>query len=188
VAAATEQGVCLLEFADRRGIEAQVEAVRRALRCPAVPGVNAHLRGLEQELREYFAGARTSFSVPLVTAGTPFQEQVWRALRAIPAGATRSYEDIARAIGRPGACRAVGRANGQNRLAILIPCHRVVGADGRMCGYGGGLWRKEYLLDLERQEGAGGAEGARAGGAAGGVVARDVRVAAVHGRVAAAVG
>jgi AraC family transcriptional regulator of adaptative response/methylated-DNA-[protein]-cysteine methyltransferase len=150
VAAATEDGVSMLEFADRRGIEAQIEAMRRATGRPAVPGRNAHLERLEDELGRYFDGALRTFTVPLVTAGTPFQEQVWSALRAIAFGAMRSYDEIARAIGRAGACRAVGRANGQNRLAILIPCHRVVGHDGRLCGYGGGLWRKQYLLDLEQ--------------------------------------
>jgi AraC family transcriptional regulator of adaptative response/methylated-DNA-[protein]-cysteine methyltransferase len=88
--------------------------------------------------------------VPLVTAGTPFQERVWSALQAIPYGETRSYRDQADAIGRPEAVRAVARANGDNRISILIPCHRVIGKDGQLVGYGGGLWRKRHLLELER--------------------------------------
>lgn len=103
----------------------------------------------ERELKEYFAGRRTAFSVPLSMRGTPFQMEVWAALRAIPYGETRSYGELARRIGRPGACRAVGMANHVNPLPILVPCHRVVGADGRLTGYAGGLDVKKYLLELE---------------------------------------
>ena len=103
----------------------------------------------QQELEEYFAGRRTAFSVPLSMHGTPFQMAVWAALRAIPYGETRSYGELARRIGRPGACRAVGMANHVNPLPILVPCHRVVGADGHLTGYAGGLDVKKYLLELE---------------------------------------
>ena len=103
----------------------------------------------ERELEEYFAGRRTAFSVPLSMHGTPFQMAVWAALRAIPYGETRSYGELARRIGRPGACRAVGMANHVNPLPILVPCHRVVGADGHLTGYAGGLDVKKYLLELE---------------------------------------
>ncbi len=89
--------------------------------------------------------------MPLVIRGTPFQERVWRRLLQIPFGETLSYEGLARAVGCPGAQRAVGRANGDNRLAIVVPCHRVVQKDGQLRGYGGGLWRKQFLLDLERR-------------------------------------
>jgi methylated-DNA-[protein]-cysteine S-methyltransferase len=102
------------------------------------------------ELDEYFAGRRTSFDIPLDPRGTPFQRVVWEALRAIPFGKTRSYGDLAAAIGRPKASRAVGAANGQNPIAIVIPCHRVIGADGSLTGYGGGMARKEWLLRHER--------------------------------------
>ena len=95
------------------------------------------------------AGSRTRFEVPLVYPGSPFQRAVWEQLLRIPYGEMRSYEDVAIAVGAPGAQRAVGRANGQNRIAILIPCHRVVNKGGKLCGYGGGLWRKQFLLDLE---------------------------------------
>ena len=104
---------------------------------------------LRRELDEYFAGTRKAFDVPLVAPGTPFEERVWQALRAIPYGETRSYADIAREVGSPAAVRAVGRANGMNRIAVVIPCHRVVNKNGELGGYGGGLWRKRRLLHLE---------------------------------------
>lgn len=102
------------------------------------------------EMDEYFAGTRTAFSVPLAAVGTPFQREVWSALRAIPFGETRSYADVAAAIGKPKAVRAVGAANGRNPLGIVVPCHRVIGADGSLTGYAGGMERKKFLLDLER--------------------------------------
>jgi len=108
------------------------------------------LRDALRQIDEYFLGRRTEFSVPLKTEGTPFQEDVWRALRGIGYGMTASYQDIARTIGRPDAVRAVGAANGANPISIIIPCHRVIGKDGRLTGYGGGLWRKEWLLHHEQ--------------------------------------
>jgi len=149
VTGATADGVCLLEFSDRRMLEAQLESVRRRL-GPVLPGAHPLLDQLRSELAEYFAGTRREFTVPLVYPGTPFQVKVWDALREIPYGETYSYEKLAWAVGAPGAQRAVGHANGQNRLAILIPCHRVVNKDGKLGGYGGGLWRKQLLLELER--------------------------------------
>ena len=106
---------------------------------------------LTDELESYFQGGLTEFSVPLLTPGTDFQRSVWSRLRAIPSGATRSYAEIAAEIGRPTAVRAVARANGDNRIAILIPCHRVIGSDGTLTGYGGGLWRKRRLLEIEQE-------------------------------------
>lgn len=103
----------------------------------------------ERELAEYFAGRRRAFSVPLCLRGTPFQTAVWRALTELPYGETASYGEIARRIGRPGAGRAVGMANNRNPLPIFVPCHRVVGADGKLTGYAGGLEIKEFLLELE---------------------------------------
>jgi AraC family transcriptional regulator of adaptative response/methylated-DNA-[protein]-cysteine methyltransferase len=152
VAAAVDQGVCLLEFADRRMLTTQFLRLRQRLGCIFAPGRNEHLARLEDELARYFAGTLTRFTVPLVRAGSEFQSAVWGELERIPCGETRSYEAIARALGRPKAVRAVGRANGDNRLAIVIPCHRVVRADGSLCGYGGGVWRKRWLLDHERAE------------------------------------
>ena len=149
-AGATSAGICLLEFTDRRMIEAQFTTLRKHFNCAIVPGDNEHLHQLKDELARYFAGSLKEFTVPLVYPGTPFQRRVWEGLLRIPYGETRSYEDLARAIGARGSQRAVGRANGLNRIAILIPCHRVVNKDGQLGGYGGGLWRKHFLLNLER--------------------------------------
>jgi len=149
VAAATDRGVCLLEFSDRRMLEAQAKILSARIGLPALPGAHPHLERLAAELAEYFAGKRRSFEVPVFEPGTPFQERVWAALREIPWGQTRSYAELARAIGDPAATRAVARANGMNRVAILVPCHRVIGADGGLGGYGGGVWRKKRLLEVE---------------------------------------
>lgn len=153
VAGATAAGVCLLEFSDRRMLEAQFAALRKRFSRPVVPGDHPHLTQLRLELDQYFAGTLHQFTVPLQFPGTSFQERVWQKLLTIPYGETRSYEDIACAVGAPKAVRAVGRANGMNRIAIVIPCHRVVNKNGELGGYGGGLRRKQFLLDLERQSG-----------------------------------
>lgn len=149
VAGATADGVCLLEFTDRRMLEGQFATVRKLFDSPVVPGSNEHLEVLKQELASYFTGSLRIFSVPLIYPGTPFQRRVWDRLLEIPYGETRSYEQLATAVGDRKAVRAVGRANGLNRIAILIPCHRVVNKNGELGGYGGGLRRKRYLLDLE---------------------------------------
>jgi AraC family transcriptional regulator of adaptative response/methylated-DNA-[protein]-cysteine methyltransferase len=150
VAGATNDAVCFLEFSDRRMLEGQLKALQRRFEAAPVPGTNALLARLERQLGEYFAGKRRDFDLPLAAPGTSFQESVWSALQKIPYGSTRSYADIAAQIGRRHAVRAVGTANGMNRIAILIPCHRVVNANGDLGGYGGGLWRKRRLLDIER--------------------------------------
>ena len=150
LAAATEDALVMVEFVDRRMLPTQVRRIRERLGAVFVPEPNAVLAAVAQALAEYFASELRDFALPLRPLGTPFQRDVWDALREIPYGATRSYADLARTVGRPSAVRAVGRANGMNALAIVIPCHRVVGADGRLVGYGGGLWRKQRLLDLER--------------------------------------
>ena len=147
---AVGQGICLLEFTDRRRIEKQMEAVNRRLGLVLVPGEHPLLDRLRRELAEYFAGQRREFTLPLVAPGTEFQERVWAELGRIPYGTTISYEELASRAGRPGAQRAVGTANGMNRIAIVIPCHRVVNKSGELGGYGGGLWRKQLLLELER--------------------------------------
>ena len=151
VAGATDEGVCLLEFRDREVLEAQVAKVRARV-GPTGPGTHPLLDQLRTELLEYFEGRRREFSVPLVYPGTPFQTKVWDALRAIPFGETISYEELARRVGSPAGQRAAGHANGQNPAAIIIPCHRVINKDGKLGGYGGGLWRKRLLLGLERGE------------------------------------
>jgi len=150
VTAANDRGLCLLEFTDRRMLETQFLTLKKLFSCAIVPGHNQHLNLLQKELQQYFAGNLKQFSIPLVYPGTPFQERVWNELLRIPYGQTRSYEDLARQIDSAGAQRAVGHANGLNRIAIVIPCHRVVNKDGKLGGYGGGLWRKQHLLDLER--------------------------------------
>ena len=150
LAGATDSAVCLLEFSDRRMLEAQMTTLRRRFDRPIVPGENRLLKQLRREMEQYFAGRLRQFSLPLDYPGTDFQHQIWSQLLRIPYGETISYETLARRVGRPGAQRAVGTANGANRIAILIPCHRVVNKDGNLGGYGGGLWRKQHLLELEK--------------------------------------
>lgn len=149
IAGATDRGIALLEYADRRMLEAQGRSLASRLGLPIVPASHPFLASLETELAEYFAGERRAFSLPIDEPGTPFQERVWAALRTIPYGETWSYAQLAKAVGEPAATRAVARANGMNRIAILVPCHRVIGADGGLGGYGGGLWRKARLLEIE---------------------------------------
>jgi O-6-methylguanine DNA methyltransferase len=149
VGAATIDHLVLLEFGDRRMLATQFKRLNKLFHCRFEPNDSPVLVQLRRELTEFFEGRRSRFEIPLDTPGTPFQTLVWHALRQIPAGATRSYSDIARSIGRPTAVRAVARANGDNRIAIVIPCHRVIGSDGQLVGYGGGLWRKRRLLELE---------------------------------------
>jgi AraC family transcriptional regulator of adaptative response/methylated-DNA-[protein]-cysteine methyltransferase len=149
VAGATESAICLLEFTDRRMLEGQLYGLRRLYGLPILAGESPLLERLREQLLEYFAGERREFDLPLDYPGSAFQRRVWQGLLRIPYGETRSYVDLAREIGAPAAARAVGRANGLNRLAILIPCHRVIAADGGLGGYGGGLWRKLRLLETE---------------------------------------
>ncbi|MGD1048558.1 MAG: methylated-DNA--[protein]-cysteine S-methyltransferase [Candidatus Krumholzibacteriaceae bacterium] len=151
-AGATAKGVCLLEFTDRRMLEAQFEALSRRFGMSIAPGENELVAKLRSELDLYFSGRLKRFTVPIEYPGSDFQVRVWRALLGIRYGETRSYEDVARALGAPGAMRAVGHANGLNRIAIVIPCHRVVNKSGELGGYGGGLWRKRRLLALEQGE------------------------------------
>ena len=148
VAGASDDGVCLLEFADRPLLPTQLERVRKRFGTPA-PGDHPHLDRLDTQLAEYFAGTRQQFDLPIVLAGTGFQERVWRQLLEIPFGRTISYDELSRRAGSPGGSRAAGRANGDNRIAIVVPCHRVIRANGALGGYGGGLGRKRRLLDLE---------------------------------------
>ena len=150
VAAASDDALLLLEFADRRMLEKQIDRIRRQVPARFAPGDNHVLAQTQAELDEYFAGSRRAFTVPLDTPGSEFQRAVWDALRAIPYGETRSYLEQARSIGRPDAVRAVARANGDNRISIMIPCHRVIGSNGELTGYGGQLWRKKALLERER--------------------------------------
>jgi AraC family transcriptional regulator of adaptative response/methylated-DNA-[protein]-cysteine methyltransferase len=152
VAAATDDALCLLEYADRRGLATQVARLRAQLHAHFVPGESEVLARTAAQVAEYFARTRTRFDLPLALPGTEFQRAAWAQLQTIPYGGTRTYAEQAAAIGRPNAVRAVGRANGDNRIAIVVPCHRVVGASGELTGYGGQLWRKRALLELERRE------------------------------------
>jgi AraC family transcriptional regulator, regulatory protein of adaptative response / methylated-DNA-[protein]-cysteine methyltransferase len=151
IAGATEEGVCLLEFSDRRMLPTEYRDLKRLLNTNIEVGVNFHIVQLKDQLKEYFDGSRKTFSVPLVTPGSEFQKSVWNELLKIPYGTTRSYLGQSVALGKPGAIRAVANANGMNRISIVIPCHRVIGSDGRLTGYGGGLKRKRWLLDHEKK-------------------------------------
>jgi AraC family transcriptional regulator of adaptative response/methylated-DNA-[protein]-cysteine methyltransferase len=146
----SDQGLCLLEFAERRMLDTQLKRLRDKHGRVFLPGDHPLMPSVKSQLDAYFDGELQEFTIPLHISGTGFQEAVWHALLGIPFGETRSYSAIAETIGQPDAMRAVGRANGDNRVAIVVPCHRVVGAHGELTGYGGGLWRKEYLLALER--------------------------------------
>lgn len=139
----------LLEFAGRRALRTEMRRLSAMVRGRIGIGRTAVTDLLERALSDYFTGKCADFTVPLAMHGTPFQRQVWQALLDIPAGRVCSYGDIASRIGRPTATRAVARANGANQIAVLIPCHRVIGADGSLTGYGGGLWRKQELLRIE---------------------------------------
>jgi len=152
IACASEENLLLLEFVDRRMLERQIDRIQKYTGGAIVPGQNHVLEHTSRELTAYFEGKLNSFSIPFETSGTPFQEIVWAELLQIPFGETVSYADLAIAIEKPSAVRAVANANGHNRLAILIPCHRVIGKDGTLTGYGGGLWRKRRLLDLESNQ------------------------------------
>lgn len=148
----SDRGLCLLEFAERRMLDTQLKRLRQHMGRVFLPGDHPLMQEVKHQLDAYFDGSLQEFTLPVQAPGTGFQESVWTQLRSIPYGEMRSYADIANALGQPGAVRAVGRANGDNRIAIVIPCHRVVGSDGELTGYGGGLWRKEYLLALEQAQ------------------------------------
>jgi len=149
IAGATDTHLVLLEFARRRTLDAQLERLTRMTGFMLERGESRIVRDLGRELGEYFGGERKEFSIPIDARGTPFQMRVWTALRQIPTGTTTSYGRLAMSLGQASATRAVARANGDNPIAILIPCHRVIGPDGSLTGYGGGLWRKKKLLEIE---------------------------------------
>ena len=150
VAVADRDRLQLLEFADRPALAGELRTLARAARGSLGLGRLPPVDAVAAQMDAFLAGRSPRFDVELAPGGTPFQRDVWAALRAIPAGELRSYGDLARTIGRPSASRAVARANGANRIAVVIPCHRVIGADGSLTGYGGGLWRKRRLIEAER--------------------------------------
>ncbi|WP_341347890.1 trifunctional transcriptional activator/DNA repair protein Ada/methylated-DNA--[protein]-cysteine S-methyltransferase [Paenibacillus sp. FSL H3-0469] len=153
MAIADDNELYLLEFVDRRGLEREVERLRRKLKAAIIPGQTPPIQSIESELRRFFEGTLTEFLTPLHLMGSPFQTSVWEQLRKIPPGKTCSYADIALALGKPAAYRAVAQANGANQLAIIIPCHRVINSSGELGGYGGGVARKEWLLNHEKNGG-----------------------------------
>lgn len=148
---ATKKGICLLEFTDRRMLETEFGDLQKRLNAVILAGENDHIKQAIQEITEYFNGKRTQFEVNLDTPGTDFQQSVWKQLQKIPYGKTRSYQEQAELINNPKAVRAVASANGHNRVAIIIPCHRVIGKDGSLTGYAGGLERKRWLLNHETE-------------------------------------
>src|SRR5215211_535948 len=151
IAVADDQGLRLLEFIDRRATERELSILRKRLHTNVVPGKHRHLDTVRSQLKDYFTGKKLEFDVPLAPVGSSFQMRAWKILQSIPVGETRSYSWMAKRLGDENARRAVGRANGTNMICIIIPCHRVIRADGTLCGYGGGLWRKKWLLDHERR-------------------------------------
>ncbi len=151
IAVADKRALHLLEFADRKALPGELKRLYKD--CKGSLGIGrfgVHAQ-VEEELRAYFDGNSARFTVPLALHGTDFTRRVWEALLTIPAGETRSYGDLAKELGQPTATRAVARANGANQIALIVPCHRVIGADGSLTGYGGGLWRKQQLIEIERK-------------------------------------
>lgn len=149
-ACAVEEGICLLEFTDRKMLETEFRYLSRALNATIVQGDNPHFETLESQLKNYFEGQRKTFTVPLFTPGSVFQQSVWKALQQVSYGTTQTYKTQATTLGNPDAVRAVANANGMNKISILIPCHRIIGTNGNLTGYGGGIWRKQWLLDFEK--------------------------------------
>ena len=148
---ATEDGVCLLEFVDRKKLETEFRDLQKLLKAKIIAGENQHIKQAKKEIAEYFEGRRITFDVKLQTPGTDFQNSVWESLKGIPYGKTSTYQQQAEKINKPKAVRAVAAANGSNRLAIIVPCHRVIGKNGKLIGYGGGLERKRWLLEHEQK-------------------------------------
>ena len=151
LAVADPHALHLLEFFDRKALPAELTRLRERTRSTISFGRAAPINQVEAELRAYFDSRSAIFSTVLARTGSAFTQRVWQELMAIPPGVTRSYAELAAGLGRPSAARAVARANGANQVAIVVPCHRVIGADGTLTGYGGGLWRKRWLIEHERK-------------------------------------
>lgn len=150
-AGCTDKGICLLEFNDHNELDKEIEELAKTLGCALKKESNNILKDLTEQLNEYFAGKRTVFNLKLFFVGTQFQKIVWTSLLKIPYGKTIAYKEQAASIKKPESIRAMAHANGMNKLSIIVPCHRVIGSDGSLTGYGGGLWRKRYLIDMERK-------------------------------------
>jgi len=151
LAIADEEKLFLLEFVERRHLEREIERLQKKINATIIFGMTAPIRSIEQELKDYFSGQLTTFKTPLFLLGSPFQQTVWKILQTIPFGKTFSYAELASCIGKPTAFRAVANANGANQLAIIIPCHRVINSNGALGGYGGGITRKQWMLDHEKK-------------------------------------
>lgn len=150
IAVSDRSSLHLLEFLERKALPRELKDLKKRARNSLGFGRFAPTDQVEEELASYFKGAQADFATPVTMHGSDFTKQVWNQLRKIPAGQTRSYGMLAKELGNPAATRAVARANGANPLAIIVPCHRVIGADGALTGYGGGLWRKQKLIELEQ--------------------------------------
>ena len=150
IACADENGISMLEFSERKSLNKELEEISKYFKANIIQGENPHFKTLEKELNDYFEGKIQEFTVPLSPVGTDFQKKVWEVLRTIPYGTTLSYQQQADILGNPKAVRAVANANGLNKISIIIPCHRVIGSNGTLTGYGGGIWRKQKLLELEK--------------------------------------
>ncbi len=151
IAIADNKALYLLEFVDRRGLELEIQRLGQKTKSAILPGYTKPIHSIDAELNDYFNGTLKQFDTPLFFLGSLFQQIVWQELLKIPLGETRSYADLANAINKPTAYRAVAQANGANQLSIIIPCHRVINSDGKLGGYGGGITRKEWLIRHEKQ-------------------------------------
>ncbi len=151
VAAATDKGICFLDFVSSPKAQLKLTRLKKEFSANSFSRADFFLSRLQEEVGEYFAGQRREFTLPLHLLGTDFQKSVWKILQKIPYGETWSYRKEAEAFGNVKAVRAVARANGENKIALLVPCHRVIGADGSLTGYAGGLVRKKYLIALEKR-------------------------------------
>lgn len=151
VAAADEKALYFLEFVERQRLEQKMEKFCIKANVDIVPGNTNIIESTESELKSYFAGKLKTFKIPLNLIGSPFQKSAWKELMHTPYGETRSYTDQATALEKPLAYRAVANANGANNIAIIIPCHRIINNDGKLGGYGGGIARKQWLLNHEQQ-------------------------------------
>ena len=149
LAIATDEAICMLDFVDSKNWLKDKEKLVKHYGATQVAEDSLLLSELEKQLKEYFTKKRKEFSLPLALVGTSFQEEVWKVLQTIPYGEVRSYKEQATAVGNPKGVRAVANANGKNRISIVIPCHRVIGSNGKLTGYAGGIERKKYMLDLE---------------------------------------
>ena len=151
IAMSNDAGICALEFADKKNLAAELKQLEKHFNMSIITQTNSHLEQLHQQLNEYFAGNRKQFDVPLQFIGTQFQQKSWQVLQTINYGVTQSYKQQAFKAGNVKAVRAVASANAHNRFAIIVPCHRVIGSNGKLRGYAGSLWRKQWLLDWEKK-------------------------------------